>query len=100
MNGTYRSYRSHMFYLSLIQNVQFYIRRIRLHGWLIHQLSPRRRDFEFARYQDSHRVLEGRIAVETVSEDDRALVAEFAVVIPIAPSPVAVIEIDSAGAFK
>jgi hypothetical protein len=64
------------------------------------KLSPRRRDFEIARRQDPHRVLEGRVAVEIVGEDDRALVAEFAVVVPVAPPAVAVIEIDSADAFE
>src|SRR5215475_10055316 len=83
----------------LVQNVQFHVGRVGLHGRLIHQLGPRGRDFEFAGYQDPHRVPEGRVAVEIVDEDDRALVAEFAVDVPIAPPPVAVIEIDSADAF-
>ncbi|MCG3160591.1 MAG: hypothetical protein JMDDDDMK_01660 [Acidobacteria bacterium] len=66
---------------------------------MIHQFRPRGRDFEFARYLHSQRVLEHRVAVEIVGEDDCALVAEFAVAIPIAPAAVAVIKVDTADAF-
>src|SRR5262249_45017376 len=39
------------------------------------------------------------VAVEIIGEKDRALVAEFAVAVPVAPPPLAVIEVDSADAL-
>src|SRR5258708_33012732 len=69
----------------LIQNPQTVIARICLDGWLIHQLRARRRDAKFAGHLDAHRVLERRVAIEIVLEDDGAVVAKFAVAVPIRP---------------
>src|SRR6266404_9474460 len=81
----------------LIQDPQPIIARIRLDGWLIHQACPSRRDAKFAGHLDSHGILERRVAVKIVLEDDRAIVAKLAVAVPIRPLLTSgVVQIDTA----
>src|SRR5436305_4153984 len=84
--------------LLLVQNPQPIIRSISLHGWLIHQLDPRRSNLEFARHLHAHGVLLRRVAVEVIHEDRRAVIAEFTIAVPVAPIAERIVQIDSADA--
>src|SRR5918993_3774176 len=78
-----------------IQYGQPTARRVRLHVRLVHQLDARRGDAEFARLLHAQGVLESGFAAEEVEEEGRALVAEFARAVPVAPTTFPVVEIEA-----
>src|SRR5258706_6500760 len=65
--------------LFLIHDPQPIIACVRLDGWLIHQFRACWRDAKFAGHLDAHGILERRVAIKIVLEDDRAVVAKLAV---------------------
>src|ERR1700730_14472078 len=79
-------------HLFLIEETKPCIAGIRLHRWLVHQLSPRRRDAKLAGHHDTHDVLEGRLAFEVILEKNGLCVAKLTVAVPVSPLFVRVVE--------
>src|SRR6267378_6265473 len=80
----------------LIQDPQPVITCIRLDGWLVHQFRARRRDAEFTGHFDAHGILERRVAINIILKDDRPVISELAVAVPIGPRSGRVVQIDAA----
>src|SRR5215213_8291606 len=68
-------------------------RRVRINFGLVHQLDPRRRNHKLTRYLHSHRVLERRITIETIEEENCSPIAKLTRAVPVAPTGLRVIEI-------
>src|SRR6185503_5953653 len=60
---------------------------------LEHQLSTRRRNYKFTRYLHSHRILERRISIETIEEENRPAIAKLTRAIPVAPTSLRRVEV-------
>src|ERR1051326_3006631 len=84
--------------LLLVQNPQTIIRSVRLHSWLIHQLNARRSNLELTGDFNAHGVLLRRVTIKVIHEDRGAVIAEFAVAVPVAPIAERIIQIDAADA--